>query len=57
MVVDSIMNYRNTAKRLLVAEGCLLAQPVERLLWRKLPLRNEISASANDPFETLNITQ
>jgi hypothetical protein len=33
-----------------MAEDCLLAKPIERLLTRKLPLRFDNSAAENDPI-------
>jgi hypothetical protein len=37
----------------LLAEGCLLAQPVERLLWKEQTLKIHKSAAIFDPQETL----
>jgi hypothetical protein len=37
-----------------MAEDCLLAQPIERLLWRKRTLRIEFSGAATDPQRTLD---
>jgi hypothetical protein len=37
-----------------LAEDCLLAQAVERLLWRKLPPNLDASAAIFDPTETLH---
>jgi len=37
-----------------MAEDCLLAKLIERLLWRKQTLRIALSAASNDPKETLS---
>jgi hypothetical protein len=36
----------------LLAEDCLLAQPIERLLTRKLPLKSYTPAAEFDPLPT-----
>jgi hypothetical protein len=38
-----------------MAENCLLAQPIERLLWRKPPLKSDFSAAENDPQRTVSV--
>jgi hypothetical protein len=38
----------------LLAEDCLLVQPIERLLWRKQTLRKQLQASEFDPKQTLD---
>lgn len=37
-----------------MAEDCLLAKLIERLLCRKQTLRIDLSAASNDPKETLS---
>jgi len=39
-----------------VAENCLLAQPIERLLWRKLPLKLAGPAAIYDPYQSLIVS-
>ena len=49
-----ITYYRFIARRLFLAENCLLAQPIERLLWRKLPLKLAGPVAIYDPQRTLD---